>query len=783
PTTIETSTATPLMITNLDLSNLAVDTFLLTENIDGVIRKLNIKQLSTFTDGWALQGNSGTNPDMNFIGTTDAALVFKTFGRVAGLLSDTNLANLYYANTFFGAGAGASDATNYSGLQSSTVGNTAVGTLSLANANKASSNSIIENVAIGFKSLYSLQTGTGNLALGTNSLNALRTADNNIAIGNNALPNATGGDYNIAVGTNAMLNARPFLGNSANIAIGNNSMNFLTSGNYNVGIGNSVMSQSAGISGQNNVGIGNAAINTLSTGSGNVGIGFQALYSNANSNNNVGIGNMAGYMITTGSDNIAIGSEVLSSGPGVSGNDNIFMGNEAAALLTSGSSNIGIGELALSSLTNSNYNIAIGFKSGVNVSTGTNDILIGGNTGGSIRTGNNNVIIGGGSSIGLSIDLPNANNQLNIMNSIIGSDLTSPNISSPTGSIYFNTNTVSMRALSINLGGSPLGAPLEVGESSSSIFSWTASDPQANFLTAPSSAITSFNTAQTLATAAIFHGRVMIDNPINEANAPAYLAVNGTITVSSDSRLKKIIDTSNSYADLAILNKIKITDYKMRDSINDRRLYKKVIAQQIQQVYPTAISEAIPGFLPTIYKPADSLIAEKNNVYRIVFKPTTILLDSLFVPHNQVRIFTEAGHLIEVTIDTVYNNSFTCTKQPDQYPLGKRVFVYGPHTNNVLHVDYDALAMLNISATQELAKELKNNQDSVRFLNKKIDSLNLENTKKINYLELTLEKLYKELSQEKENQTATNKQLDAYKQDINFLKSAVTNMIQEKKKT
>ncbi|MDI9357772.1 MAG: hypothetical protein QM528_02360, partial [Phycisphaerales bacterium] len=53
PTTIETSTATPLMITNLNLGVIDADTFLLTEDINGLIRKLKISSLVT-SSGWGL---------------------------------------------------------------------------------------------------------------------------------------------------------------------------------------------------------------------------------------------------------------------------------------------------------------------------------------------------------------------------------------------------------------------------------------------------------------------------------------------------------------------------------------------------------------------------------------------------------------------------------------------------------------------------------------------------------------------------------------------------------
>jgi hypothetical protein len=43
----------------------------------------------------------------------------------------------------------------------------------------------------------------------------------------------------------------------------------------------------------------------------------------------------------------------------------------------------------------------------------------------------------------------------------------------------------------------------------------------------------------------------------------------------------------------------------------------------------------------------------------------------------------------------------------DFKPSTEQVFVYGREVKDFRHVDYEAIAMLNVSATQELARELK----------------------------------------------------------------------------
>ncbi len=46
----------------------------------------------------------------------------------------------------------------------------------------------------------------------------------------------------------------------------------------------------------------------------------------------------------------------------------------------------------------------------------------------------------------------------------------------------------------------------------------------------------------------------------------------------------------------------------------------------------------------------------------------------------------------------------------------ERVFVYGKRVNDFLVVDYDAIAMLNVSATQELVKRVADQQARIERL-------------------------------------------------------------------
>lgn len=78
----------------------------------------------------------------------------------------------------------------------------------------------------------------------------------------------------------------------------------------------------------------------------------------------------------------------------------------------------------------------------------------------------------------------------------------------------------------------------------------------------------------------------------------------GALDVVSDARIKTIISPANGKADLATLLRIQITDYKHIDVPNQRqRPQKKVIAQQVEQVYPQGVGQS-NGVVPDIYQKA-----------------------------------------------------------------------------------------------------------------------------------------------------------------------------------
>lgn len=195
---------------------------------------------SSLSSDWSLTGNSGTNTNTNFLGTTDNVdLLFKRNNRRAAFLGD----GTFDTSTF-----------NYNN------GNTSFGDNSLLNP--------IVN--------FGAQTGVRNSAFGTNSLTKNTSGRRNVSIGDSSLYENTTGNENTAVGVGALYSN---VISSGNTAIGRNALTSFT-GSATANIGNTA--------------VGFGALRNTATGIQNTAIGYEALRSVLGTGN-VGIGYRAGF--------------------------------------------------------------------------------------------------------------------------------------------------------------------------------------------------------------------------------------------------------------------------------------------------------------------------------------------------------------------------------------------------------------------------------------------------------------------------------------------------------
>ena len=195
----------------------------------------------------------------------------------------------------------------------------------------------------------------------------------------------------------------------------------------------------------------------------------------------------------------------------------------------------------------------------------------------------------------------------------------------------------------------------------------------------------------------------------------------GAFVSVSDARKKINLGVSDKAKDLEILKQIKVTNYVKKDP-NDRHhsIQKKVIAQELKKVYPTAVNIS-SGEVPDVFQ------FGKNSTYKNGVLTTEIDSVGDLKKDDVLKLFlrnkkdtTKEETFEKVTLTKVDGKKliFSVSKD-DQKKLGKSqwdVFVYGRQVNDVHNVDYDAVSMLNVSATQALAEKVEAMEKTNDFL-------------------------------------------------------------------
>lgn len=323
--------------------------------------------VSVAATGWALGGNSGTNPAANFIGTIDdRPLQLRVNNQSSGLIDSTRKLS------FWGFGAGKlntgtfNTAIGYKSFSANTAGsfNTAGGSNSLA------ANTIgIRNTAFGTNTLEANTTGDNNVAVGSSALNDMTDGTSNTAIGSNALQGMLTGSYNVAVGGFTLFENQ---GADGNTAIGYEAMRENVQGEFNVAVGRQALR--ANVGSYSNTAVGAEALMNSVAGR-NTGVGSQALRSNTSGEGNTALGDDALYANTTGSSLVAVGSLALTSN--TTGSDNVAVGYAALTFNETGNSNTAVGIRALWNNRTGTGNTAVGERAMHTNNTGGNNTAIG----------------------------------------------------------------------------------------------------------------------------------------------------------------------------------------------------------------------------------------------------------------------------------------------------------------------------------------------------------------------------------------------------------------------
>lgn len=197
--------------------------------------------------------------------------------------------------------------------------------------------------------------------------------------------------------------------------------------------------------------------------------------------------------------------------------------------------------------------------------------------------------------------------------------------------------------------------------------------------------------------------------------------------VSSDIRIKNIINRSDNVADLDLLKKLQITNYRMKDEGTwGKQIFKKVIAQEVEKVYPEAVRQQT-AVIPDIYALAEKVSYDADK------KELTVSMSKLYdlkIGDKLELVHPKKGK-VRTTISAVSGSTFTIKNWLYETD---RIFVFGREVNDFLVIDYEALSMLGISAIQALAKEneqLRNRIEKLENLEKRLIDLEVQNKREI----------------------------------------------------
>jgi hypothetical protein len=159
------------------------------------------------------------------------------------------------------------------------------------------------------------------------------------------------------------------------------------------------------------------------------------------------------------------------------------------------------------------------------------------------------------------------------------------------------------------------------------------------------------------------------------------------VGIHSDRRIKTDLLPTNSVDDLKTLMGIEVTDYHFKDNVaNGKAPQKKVIAQQLETVYPQSVT-LNTGVVPDIFKKATA-------------KGGWVKLATDLKVGERVKLIDDKEQSVHEVLE-VRDGAFRTDYKTDT----EKLFVYGREVKDFRTVDYDAIAMLNVSATQQIKKE------------------------------------------------------------------------------
>jgi hypothetical protein len=177
-----------------------------------------------------------------------------------------------------------------------------------------------------------------------------------------------------------------------------------------------------------------------------------------------------------------------------------------------------------------------------------------------------------------------------------------------------------------------------------------------------------------------------------------YIASSMGLVVYSDRRIKRDVTASVTAKDLATIQRLRVTDYRMVDPGNGGMAWRKgFIAQEVEEIIPGAVTRSVE-FVPDIFSAATALVWNPGAKTLAV----SLAKDHDLKAGERVRLHVD-GSRLDLNVSAVPSAREFVVDKCERAP--KKVLVYGRQVNDFRTVDYDRIFTTSVGALQELKKE------------------------------------------------------------------------------
>jgi len=189
---------------------------------------------------------------------------------------------------------------------------------------------------------------------------------------------------------------------------------------------------------------------------------------------------------------------------------------------------------------------------------------------------------------------------------------------------------------------------------------------------------------------------------------PITLDVSAYITEQNYNQVKKNINNQKwilkNKDDMEILSNLKTYSYDYIDTkFQSKPSRKGMIAQEVEEVYPNAISKCT-DYVPNIYK-IGYMSTSNDKVINVDFEESEDIKVGSFVKLMIYSLETDKGEVAEFEIENIGDNQLTLKESIDLDKYHDELFVVGTKVKDFRNISNDDMLFISIGAIKHLKQE------------------------------------------------------------------------------